>query len=292
MSQLSNTIFKSPLLQIGLFRCYRDNPNFTDTGPIQNHILVFPRTSVRIHHRDKPPIVASPNVVMFYNKNQTYCRYPVSVEGDLCEWFAFQADLIIDALTEYDPAVSERLETPFTLTHGPSDAFSYLQQRAIVEHSHNTTPIHEGYIETMALAILERAVGQAYNTQGRYKRPPSQKTEKLHQTLVYEAQAQLARNFQEPLTLTSLADYLHTSVYHLCRIFRRYTGYTLQQYLDQIRLRTALDAILHDKKSLTSIAHDLGYAHHSHFAQAFRKSFGLPPSAFRKSPNLFYKFAQ
>ena len=283
MSQISTVIFNSPLLQIGLFRCNCSYPHFTNTGPVPNHLLVFPRTSVCIQHVGNLPIMATPNVVMFYNKNQAYHRYPVSPQGDWCEWFAFQPQVIIDAVSLYEPAVGDGPDTPFSFTHGPSDPHSYLGQRAIVEHICLPPPPDVMYVEATALTILEKTLDYVYGIRGQQAQPQSDKTKQAHQALVYEAQSKLATHFQEPLSLANIAAQLHTSVYHLCRIFRRYTGYTLQQYLDQIRLRTALDPILHENRSLASLAHELGYATHSHFTQAFRRSFGITPSKLRQS---------
>jgi AraC family transcriptional regulator len=73
-----------------------------------------------------------------------------------------------------------------------------------------------------------------------------------------------------------------SSVFHLCRTFRRHTGSTLHGYRNQMRLRTALEQVAAPASDLTDLALDLGYSSHSHFTSAFRKAFGMAPSTFRR----------
>ena len=49
-----------------------------------------------------------------------------------------------------------------------------------------------------------------------------------------------------------------------------------------MRLRTALERAADPGADLTDLALDLGYSSHSHFTAAFRKAFGVTPSAFRR----------
>src|SRR5262245_14301860 len=82
---------------IGRFRISPGHPRFHDTGPIERHILVFPRTTVKITRAGETPVIADPTRAMIYNRGQLYRRDAVSREGDRCEWFAFDATAIADA---------------------------------------------------------------------------------------------------------------------------------------------------------------------------------------------------
>lgn len=278
---IGKVIYKGNLLWAGIFRCHPWYPFFEDTGPAQGHLLVFPRTSVCITHAGGDPIVADPNVVMFYNDQQLYRRSKLSERGDLCEWFAFRPHLIIDALKAYDPAVVERPDNPFHLSYGPGAPQTYLRQRLVVRHLLEATPPDPLYVEETMLQVLEMALQNTYQARSLRSQPVRQATRHAHRELTRSAQIILATRFQEPLALADLAAELHCSPYHLCRIFRRQTGQTLHQYLDQLRLRTALEHIDQGHNNLTALALELGYAHHSHFSQAFRQAFGRPPSAWR-----------
>ena len=80
--------------------------------------------------------------------------------------------------------------------------------------------------------------------------------------------------------LRELAKSAGCSPYHLCRIFRDATGFTITAYKHALRLHLALGA-LRRRSDLTDVALSLGYASHSHFTSYFRRHFGVTPSEFR-----------
>ncbi len=272
-------VFDSPLLRIGLFRCRPWYAQFEDTGPTDGYLIVFPRTSVSITHAGSRPIVADPNVVMFYNKRQIYTRRKLSDGGDLCEWFAFAPHTIVDAIRPYDPQVVERGERPFALTHGPSDPRSYLLQRIVVDHLLCAERPDQLYVEEIMLSVLAQVIENAYQVRGATSpRSASGSSVELAEAI----KALLATCFREQLSLDRIARAAYTSPYHLCRIFRKQTGSTIHRYLNQIRLRTALEDVMQGNIDLTTLGLDLGYSSHSHFTQAFRQTFGTSPSGLRR----------
>ena len=60
---------------------------------------------------------------------------------------------------------------------------------------------------------------------------------------------------------------------YLTDTFRRIEGVPLHRYVTQLRLARALVELPH-ADSLTTLAVDLGFSSHSHFAAAFRRAFG------------------
>ena len=91
----------------------------------------------------------------------------------------------------------------------------------------------------------------------------------------------LAARLGDKLTLAELGRELGVSPYHLARSFRRATGLPIHQYRLQLRLRTALLRLREDI-DLCSLGLAVGFSTHSHFTDAFRAAFGLPPSAVRE----------
>ena len=106
-----------------------------------------------------------------------------------------------------------------------------------------------------------------------------------HRVIVDAIQAELATRFHEKILLDELATKVYLSPYELCRIFRAQTGYTIHQYLNQLRLCTALEMVTTSTTNLTDLALTLGYNSHSHFTSAFRKTFGITPTMLRATPN-------
>src|SRR4029079_3663182 len=87
-----------------------------------------------------------------------------------------------------------------------------------------------GLDETLLAAV--RAVVAA--AVPRAERPPaprrSARTETAHAETVEHAKAVLAERFAESLSLEAVAREVHSSPFHLARLFRRGTGLALHEY--------------------------------------------------------------
>ena len=92
----------------------------------------------------------------------------------------------------------------------------------------------------------------------------------------------LALDLHRPLRLRELATEAHLSPFHLVRWFKRATGTTPIAYRSRLRARAAAAAVLaRSDTCLADLAHDVGYASHSHLSTAVRREFGTTPSALR-----------
>lgn len=67
----------------------------------------------------------------------------------------------------------------------------------------------------------------------------------------------------------------------LGRVFKRHTGLTPFQYYQRRRLQLARRALLNPARSITEVAHTLGFSDSSHFGREFRREFSQTPHAFR-----------
>ncbi|MEJ2599737.1 MAG: helix-turn-helix transcriptional regulator [Anaerolineales bacterium] len=292
MAPKRSVAYEGNLLRIGSFRCSTEDPDFNDSGPTLAHLVVFPRTSVSITSAGSEPVIADPNIVMFYNRGQEYRREAISERGDHCEWYAFHPQILLDALRTYDPEVEDHDERPFQLDSGPSNSNTYLQQRLVFRHIAEEPHPDTLYVEETMLCVLQHILDDAYRVR-RHQRRRGMRQPKHYEEITRAVQQLLATRFQEHLTLEDIAAEINYSPYHLARIFRQQTGQTIHAYLNQIRLRTALD-YLQSGTDLTQLALTLGFSSHSHFTQAFRKAFGTTPSQLRphKGSSSHYKRAR
>jgi AraC-like DNA-binding protein len=55
----------------------------------------------------------------------------------------------------------------------------------------------------------------------------------------------------------------------------------VHRWLLRLRLHASLERVAEPGSDLTTVALDFGFASHSHFTAAFRRTFGLTPSALR-----------
>jgi AraC family transcriptional regulator len=83
-------------------------------------------------------------------------------------------------------------------------------------------------------------------------------------------------------SLEELARVAHFSPFHFHRIFAAYMGETVGEYIRRTRLEQAALELLGGRAAVADIALDTGYDTHAAFAKAFKKHFGISPSAYRE----------
>lgn len=84
----------------------------------------------------------------------------------------------------------------------------------------------------------------------------------------------------EPWKLETLARMTSYSPGYFSGIFRRQTGQTPHAFLLEARIDRARELLSQRDRSITEIAHELGFSSSQHFATTFRKFTGLSPRAY------------
>ena len=259
---------------IGAFRCPRDHPRFVDSGPIQNDIFVFPRSSVKIRHAGGPSFVADQTMATVYNRGQIYDRALVSEEGDRCDWFAVPREAAIEAVLAN--GLTPSAGGPFGFAFAPVSHQTYLAQRRVFRQAHHGAA--PARLDEAIYALLDDVVGAAASAAGKLARTPQ---DREAPAIADEIRRLISARFDEDWPLARLQSHFGMSAFRLCRVFRRATGSSIHAYLVSVRLRASLERIEPRAADLASVAMDLGFSSHSHFTLAFRRSFGVPPRTWR-----------
>ncbi|WP_179957724.1 AraC family transcriptional regulator [Exilibacterium tricleocarpae] len=276
-------LFSSPLVSAGTFDCPVTAPDFTNTGPIDDYLLAFPRTAVKIRHREmRRAIVADPNIVTIYNKGQEYERYPLSPYGDRCDWLTVCPATVCEMLNSLGVRQTGDPDRLFQVTHSMSSPAAYASLRRLIADLHRHPATDAVAVEETVLRIFQHTLCAAYAERGPAM-PKRRATGAKHSELVRQTCELLATRYTDPLSVALLAREVNTSAYHLCRVFRRLTGATIHCYLTQLRLRASLQAVSEPRSDLATLGINLGFSDHSHFSQSFRKAFGITPSEYRRT---------
>jgi AraC-like DNA-binding protein/quercetin dioxygenase-like cupin family protein len=88
-------------------------------------------------------------------------------------------------------------------------------------------------------------------------------------------------SYARELTLGDLASTAGLSPFYFARVFQRFVGVPPHRYLTGVRLRHAA-RMLDDGAAVTFTCYEVGFGSLSHFITAFRKRFGVVPSAARR----------
>lgn len=275
----SSWVFRGGDVRIGAFRC----PEWHELWRVDNVIedgpeIVFARNPVRIRREDGGDEIADSTRVMLYNQGQVYRRERIAGAGERADWFSFSPLAIAAAMQDVDPSVLDRGERVWALHSAPVDARTYAWQRAIFEAAERGG-VEPVWIEEQAMALLRRIATRACPPLRRPAvRRSREDTRQAHADAVRLAKEHLAHRFRDRVALDDVARAAHVSSYHLCRIFRAVTGLTMQSYVEQLRVRAALEELDARRGDLLTLALELGFSSHAHFTGAFTKAFGVPPS--------------
>jgi AraC family transcriptional regulator of adaptative response / methylphosphotriester-DNA alkyltransferase methyltransferase len=89
-------------------------------------------------------------------------------------------------------------------------------------------------------------------------------------------------NYMAPLTLETLAEVCHGSPYHLHRTFKKVTGITPVDYIQQKRIAKASEYLLTTEQAVAEIALRVGLPNTSYFITLYKKKTGYTPTQFRQ----------
>lgn len=91
----------------------------------------------------------------------------------------------------------------------------------------------------------------------------------------------ISMNFDKKLTNLDIAGYFNYHPNYISCLVKQYTGYSLNQYINQIRATKATEMLLFTKNSISEIAYLCGYYDTSHFIKNFKKIIGITPNEYR-----------
>ncbi len=83
-------------------------------------------------------------------------------------------------------------------------------------------------------------------------------------------------------SLDQLSKQFFISKPHLTRIFKKETGFTIMQYVNKLKIETAINLLLNSNLSVTNIGEACGFDSSSYFSKVFKTRVGCSPENYRK----------
>lgn len=93
----------------------------------------------------------------------------------------------------------------------------------------------------------------------------------------------IEHNFTQPLSLETLSAFANISKYHLDREFKKYVGFSIHEYLIELRIDRARFLLSTTEFTIAQISRTCGFLNYSNFYKLFIKSMQMTPMEFRKT---------
>lgn len=133
--------------------------------------------------------------------------------------------------------------------------------------SHNGDPLE---VESRFIATLAQLV-KRYGEVRPQERPLGQE-----HTAVQRAKTYLEDHFDQPISLSDVADHVALSPYYLLRVFHAEVGLPPHAYLQDVRVRRA-QQLIENGQPLADVALSVGFSNQSHLTRRFKRIVGLTP---------------
>lgn len=98
---------------------------------------------------------------------------------------------------------------------------------------------------------------------------------------IAKAISYLDKHYKEKLTLGSVAANLYVSSWHLCKMFKKYTGKSFVDVLNLIRISKAREFLKNSRLKVNEIAKRVGFNDIAYFTVLFKRITGVTPLKYR-----------
>ncbi len=109
------------------------------------------------------------------------------------------------------------------------------------------------------------------------------KSDRLIQGYIRKTKQIIHSRYANTLKVNEIADKLNLNRSYLYKIFKEETGYSIKDYLSQIRMEKSADLLTSTDFHISEVANAVGFTDALAFSKAFKKHFGQSPSNYRKT---------
>lgn len=150
----------------------------------------------------------------------------------------------------------------------------------ILKEYNSSGDYYEMIIKADLLKLLALIAREYKNTN---KSKESQEIIEKYRTGIKNAIEYIHENYNEDLHLEDICKYALMSKTNFCYMFKILTTKTFTEYLTNIRVQKAVEALLRNDASVTQICYDVGFKDVTHFCRTFKKIMGVSPKYYKKS---------
>jgi AraC-like DNA-binding protein len=152
---------------------------------------------------------------------------------------------------------------------------------------HNSTDSKKDVLtQSLLLKLIYTLDKKAAFSKDVYRPKPSNRMV-IEETIHY-----IKRNLSAELTLKSLSERVNFSQIYFHKLFKSSTGKNLREYIEEQRIKAAIELLTSTSKTLTQIAYECGFSSQSYFSYAFKRRMKITPRELVKKLHMEYEIAK
>lgn len=251
-------------LDVSLLRAYHREYAYPRHGH-DHYVICLIEQGVQSFTHKGTKYVTPPSGLILINPGVVHTGEPASERG-------FQMRSIYPTLAHMQTAVHQ-------LT-GRHNAIPYFRDVRLDDPAatHSVWALHEALsqngdpleVESRFIATLAQLI-KRFGEVRPVERPLGQE-----HTAVQQAKAYLEDHFDQPISLSDLADHVALSPYYLLRVFHAEVGLPPHAYLQDVRVRRA-QRLIELGQPLADVALAVGFSNQSHLTRRFKRTVGVTP---------------
>lgn len=227
---------------------------------------------------------------------------PVHIDDTIENMYKYE-NLIMDAVTRGDAASAIQYwytqaqitfpprhfaQNPLRSAKNRMIVFNVLMRKAIEKGG--VHPIYLDDISSKFATRIEASTSAAELSDNlgcemiqEYCKLVNSKVNNKYHPLIQDCILYIEQNYYRELNLTALADAHYVSRQYLSSLFKKETGINITDYIQECRMRHALDLLDNSTLTISQIAEKCGYENTAYFAKIFRKYHNVSPRDYRKN---------
>lgn len=104
----------------------------------------------------------------------------------------------------------------------------------------------------------------------------------MNENVIREICEYLIYNINEDISIDELADMFHYNKFYLIREFKKYTGFTIGEFISYLRVYNSIDPLVFTDDTILKIALNNGFNSLEYYSEKFKAVIGTAPLRFRK----------
>lgn len=210
-------------------------------------------------------------------KNMLICGKPGQVRHTKFPFKCFYVHMIVKSGILYDIL----MKTP---------DFSEIQNRDKYQQLFSEmTGNYNNFSEVRDIMVQSKLLELIYLINENISELSRQKGSETNPDLIEKTVKYIDEHLTEDLSLEKLASINSISSIHFHNVFKSATGKTLRTYVEEQRLKKAMQLLLTTDFTLTRIAYECGFSSQSYFSFAFKRKMNCSPREYVRNINNKYE---